>query len=389
MAGIQIKNQVTNQFGAPSINENTLANRPNAGQVGRLFVDTTNNLLYRDNGTSWDLIGASTPATPSLQDVCAVGNTYTGDVYFNSIRIGHGGPTSVATNTLVGQGGLNAVNSAGAINNVAMGRDSLTNLTSASNSTSIGYQSGYSVTTSTGNTFIGSLSGKYTTGGNNTLIGYNTDTGNASFPNLFALSNTIIGANNGTGINNYTSNNTFIGYNTTTGYVGSGINGINTFIGANQNWASIPTAQGYATISDGAGSIKYMRFPTGNTNIGGTTDNGIQVLQINGGLYASTIALTGTTWATNTTISSASTANYYYVYTGAGAGNITLPTASGNNNIYVFINATNMTHTISTTGGQFILQKNIGTSVTSLTNSMYGSIMLIADGNNKFYQIVN
>lgn len=32
----------------------TLANRPAAGTAGRLFYDSTNSILYRDNGSSWD-----------------------------------------------------------------------------------------------------------------------------------------------------------------------------------------------------------------------------------------------------------------------------------------------------------------------------------------------
>lgn len=64
MSEIIFNSSVTNQFGAPSINENTLANRPSAGQTGRLFVDTTNNLIYRDNGTSWDQLAVSSASSP-------------------------------------------------------------------------------------------------------------------------------------------------------------------------------------------------------------------------------------------------------------------------------------------------------------------------------------
>jgi hypothetical protein len=48
---------ILNQLGSPSINSNTFANRPAAGQTGRLFVSTDTFEIYRDNGTSWDLIG--------------------------------------------------------------------------------------------------------------------------------------------------------------------------------------------------------------------------------------------------------------------------------------------------------------------------------------------
>jgi hypothetical protein len=74
MARIQINSSVLNQFGSPSINSNILVLRPNFGQVGRLFVDTTNNVIYRDTGSSWALITGGAGAIPNLQQVTTVGN---------------------------------------------------------------------------------------------------------------------------------------------------------------------------------------------------------------------------------------------------------------------------------------------------------------------------
>lgn len=39
---------------------NTAANRPAAGKPGRLFFDTTNNKLQRDNGSTWDDVESTT-----------------------------------------------------------------------------------------------------------------------------------------------------------------------------------------------------------------------------------------------------------------------------------------------------------------------------------------
>jgi hypothetical protein len=75
MARIFRDSSVLNQFGSPSLNSNTLANRPAFGQPGRLFVDTTNNVIYRDTGTSWALITGGAGAIPNLQQVTTVGNT--------------------------------------------------------------------------------------------------------------------------------------------------------------------------------------------------------------------------------------------------------------------------------------------------------------------------
>ena len=54
---------ILNQLGSPSINSNTFANRPAAGQTGRLFVSIDTYEIYRDNGTTWDLIGGPGSST--------------------------------------------------------------------------------------------------------------------------------------------------------------------------------------------------------------------------------------------------------------------------------------------------------------------------------------
>lgn len=54
---------ILNQLGSPAINSNTFANRPQAGQTGRLFVSIDTFEIYRDNGTTWDLIGGPGSST--------------------------------------------------------------------------------------------------------------------------------------------------------------------------------------------------------------------------------------------------------------------------------------------------------------------------------------
>jgi hypothetical protein len=48
---------ILNQKGSPAIYQDLFALRPTAGFTGRLFVSTDTDELYRDNGTTWDLIG--------------------------------------------------------------------------------------------------------------------------------------------------------------------------------------------------------------------------------------------------------------------------------------------------------------------------------------------
>jgi len=76
---------ILNQFGSPSINSNTFANRPAAGQTGRLFVSTDTFEIFRDNGTGWDLIGGgSASETPWQIAFKALGSSITGYLLDNA-----------------------------------------------------------------------------------------------------------------------------------------------------------------------------------------------------------------------------------------------------------------------------------------------------------------
>lgn len=92
-AGIEIYNYVTNQKGSPAIYSDTLANRPAAGFIGRLFVSTDTLEIYRDNGTTWDLIsGGSGPAV----------NIYNSDGSLTAART-----MTMANHNLTFEGGAN------------------------------------------------------------------------------------------------------------------------------------------------------------------------------------------------------------------------------------------------------------------------------------------
>jgi hypothetical protein len=76
---------ILNQRQTPAFYADTLANRPSAGFVGRIFVSTNTFAFYRDNGTGWDLIGG--PGTGTITGSGATGqialwdgaSTITGD----------------------------------------------------------------------------------------------------------------------------------------------------------------------------------------------------------------------------------------------------------------------------------------------------------------------
>ena len=95
-----------NQRQTPAFYADVLANRPAAGFVGRIFVSTDTYAFYRDNGTSWDLIGG--PGTGTITGSGANGqvsywngaSTITGsnDLFFDSVN-GHLGIGTITPGT--------------------------------------------------------------------------------------------------------------------------------------------------------------------------------------------------------------------------------------------------------------------------------------------------
>jgi hypothetical protein len=76
MSGLNVRVEVINQKGSPALYADALANRPAAGFVGRIFIDTDNPStgIYRDTGTSWINVAAGgIVGTQNLQQVCNVG----------------------------------------------------------------------------------------------------------------------------------------------------------------------------------------------------------------------------------------------------------------------------------------------------------------------------
>jgi hypothetical protein len=57
-SGAEIFNAVINQGGTPAMLSNTLALRPAFGYRGRIFIATDTREIYRDTGTSWELISS-------------------------------------------------------------------------------------------------------------------------------------------------------------------------------------------------------------------------------------------------------------------------------------------------------------------------------------------
>ena len=83
MSGFKVEFSVLNQLATPALHAAPLAQRPAAGQPGRVFIDTDNpsSGMYRDTGSVWVQIAqtASTD-TDTLQIVTTRGNTTTQNI---------------------------------------------------------------------------------------------------------------------------------------------------------------------------------------------------------------------------------------------------------------------------------------------------------------------
>jgi len=120
---------ILNQLGSPSINSNTFANRPAAGQTGRLFVSTDTFEIYRDNGTTWDLIGSGSAGISgsgtATQVAYFTGATAIGssaNLYWDNTntRLGIGTSSPGARLDIHGTGNILQLNATGATANTLM-----------------------------------------------------------------------------------------------------------------------------------------------------------------------------------------------------------------------------------------------------------------------------
>ena len=73
--GFQLNTSVLNQKGSPAIYTDTFANRPPFGYAGRLFISNDTAAIYEDTGTAWVLIANVSSGAGTLQQVTTNGNT--------------------------------------------------------------------------------------------------------------------------------------------------------------------------------------------------------------------------------------------------------------------------------------------------------------------------
>ncbi len=87
LVGYGITDAVKNNGGTPGLKSGTNASKGAAGTAGNIYISTDTKEIYRDNGTSWDLIGSATGTGGTITGVTAgtglTGGGTTGAVTLN------------------------------------------------------------------------------------------------------------------------------------------------------------------------------------------------------------------------------------------------------------------------------------------------------------------
>jgi hypothetical protein len=412
---INVNSGVNNYGGVPLIGANTLANRPAASIRGRLFVDTTNNLLQYDTGFAWVTIGGA----GSLSGSGAAGqatfwtaaSTISGDNLFHwdntNKRLGLGTAAPGVRLDIHGTGVIQQLNGTGTNNayldfqnagttqwrvgntyNGALQTFTIIDTATSFNSIAI-LKTGQmlfnsrdlSIVTGLPNPYIQFIRESQTS--NFSLISYANVANESRFDfqktrgtTKGTFANTLSGDDLGS-INFYGSS--------TTGWLGGSYiickqNGV---VGA----STLPTNLVFHTSTSLIQQIQltldnsgYSTFSS-RLNVNNATDNALFELNNNGNFYTGGLSPTILTVSSNTTM--ARTVTGYYC---TATLTLTLPSAASLNNVYWVIAGSGVTVTVNRAGSDDILNL-AGTSVTSITISPNQRAMFYVGGGTRTFLI--
>ena len=441
---------ILNQKQTPAFYASSLATRPAYGFVGRIFIDSDSPStgLYRDTGSAWVSIATPGSATPTLQAVTTAGSsTDVGiTVTTNGIGIGTAIPGANLLDIHGTQGVLAQLENTTTQNSLLSFRNQGAGAWSVGNSYNAGANdfiiydavsfSNRLTIKNNGNVLINSstdsgeklqitgsskFTGAITQSSNNTTIlgnGLQFDNGSGTriiagstityqvnssstqhiFTNASTKPNILIEINAGATAYTLTSSTASIlkldGRMAITSNSTANINAIYivpTDIGGTGTYTGITCGLNIELpVSSGTGTIRaiqtnrgdiLLNTTSGNTLIGTTTDNG-KKLQVNGTITTAGFAASGEVLSVSATLSE----QYYHVFTGAVGQTLTLLSPSSNNLQYVIINNSANTVTIAAAASTNIVN-TVGSSVATITLIANQRVFIIADGNNKYYQI--
>lgn len=412
MSSILINSGVNNYGGVPLIGANTAANRPTARIRGRLFVDTTNNLLQYDTGTAWVNIGSAGPSGSGAAGQATFwtgSSTISGDNAFfwdnTNKRLGLGTTTPGVRLDAHGTGVIAQLNGTTTNNayldfqnagttRIRIGNDYnggaqtfaiLNNTTS--NYFAFGVQSNGRMGFNSPNlSLLGAAQFEFysfttlTTFGNFIFTNDNT----AAFYNTYKTRSTTKGSYSAT-LNGDNLGAFAVAGSTNSGYVGAGV------INFVQNGAVGTTAPTDVLIrahnNSGVLTARLQMVTTGYStfadrlNVNNATDNALFELNVNGNTYTGGLSPTILTVGTNTTM--ARTATGYYC---TATLTLTLPSAASLNNVYWVIAGPGATITVNRAGTDDILNL-AGASVTSITISPNQRAMFYVGGGTRTFLI--
>lgn len=411
MSSLKLINNIINQRGTPAFNSNTIANRPAAGYVGRIFISTDTFVIQRDNGTSWDNIGGGgiTGTGAAGQVAFWTGaSAQSGDnaIFWDNTnkRLGLGTTTPGVRLDIHGTGVIQQLNgtttnnayldfqNAGATKfrigneyNGGANNFNIFNLATSENQIGITQSNGYMRFNSPSNANLGNIYELYSINKSNSsfaFISYNNNTNGADI-NTYKSRGTAYNTHSAT-LNN--DNLCIIGIagSTNSGFVsGAWIR----FFQNGTVGTQVPTDIQFQQYNSSSFVNRLLLNNTGYStfadrlNVNGATDNALFELNVNGNTYTGGLSPTILTVGTNTTM--ARTATGYYC---TATLTLTLPSAASINNVYWVIAASGVTVTVNRAGTDDILNL-AGTSVTSITITSNQRAMFYVGGGTRTFLI--
>jgi hypothetical protein len=413
---ITVNSGVNNYGGVPLIGANTLANRPAASIRGRLFVDTTNNLLQYDTGSAWVTIGSSGPSGTGAAGQATfwtATSTISGDNAFfwdnTNKRLGLGTTTPGVRLDIHGTGVLQQLNgtttnsafldfqNAGTSrwrigNNYNAGTQvfTISNQVTAKNNFVVLPTNRYLINSDTltatdllsdfefhKNSSAAGI-GFYLynwqySGVRSQSIWFNQTRGGSQNTFSSTLTADVIGSMYFNG----SSNSAFV----TGAYLDYTQNGsVSTFTPGTLRISSASASVLNGTLLELFGAGGNSKF-NNRLNVNNATDNALFELNNNGNFYTGGLSPTILTVNTNTTM--ARTVTGYYC---TATLTLTLPSAASLNNVYWVIAGSGVTVTVNRAGSDDILNL-AGASVTSITISPNQRAMFYVGGGTRTFLI--
>lgn len=414
MGSLKLINNIINQRGTPAFNSNTIANRPAAGYVGRIFISTDTFVIQRDNGTTWDNIGGGgiTGSGAAGQVTFFTGaSAVSGDngLFWDNVnkRLGVNTTTPGRNLDVHGTGVIAQLN--GTTTNSAfldfqnagttrfrIGNDynGAAHTFNIFNNSLSDYS--FAVVQSSGQTIFGSSTYNLPASG----YKFNFVNSNASMESVqsfYSYKNTFAGWGSyffntrATSVGSYsaTLNNDNLLVLSANGSLNSGFvdgaqirfyqNGsVGTRVPTNIDFQQQNTTSQFTRLS--LNIVGYSTF-LDRLNVNNATDNALFELNVNGNTYTGGLSPTILTVSGNTTM--ARTATGYYC---TATLTLTLPSASSLNNVYWVIAASGVTVTVNRAGTDDILNL-AGTSVTSITITSNQRAMFYVGGGTRTFLI--